>query len=75
MRLAFADVDPRDVRRMVGENAAALYGFDLEKLRPAAEKLAITPELVSTPLDVIPDSTCHTFQMARYERAQRQPAA
>jgi predicted TIM-barrel fold metal-dependent hydrolase len=71
MRLAFADVDPREVRLMLGENAANLYGFDLEKLRPEAEKIGITPALVATPLDEIPDSTCHTFQMARYERSQR----
>jgi predicted TIM-barrel fold metal-dependent hydrolase len=75
MRLAFVDVDPGEVRKMVGENAAALYGFDLEALRPKAERIGITPELVATPLDEIPDSTCHTFQMARYERAQRRPSA
>ncbi len=67
--LAFSDVDPTEVRMMLGENAAALYGFDLESLRPAAEKLGITPEMVSVPLDEIPaDSACPTFQRARYER-------
>ncbi len=71
MRLAFADVDPTETRMMLGENAAALYGFDLEKLRPVAEKLGITPDLVSTPLDEIPaDSACPTFQRVRFERAR-----
>ena len=71
LRLAFSDVDEREVRMMLGENAAKLYGFDLEALRPAAEKLGITPELVRVPLDEIPaDATCPTFQRARYERAQ-----
>ena len=70
MRLAYADVDENEVRMMLGENAAKLYGFDLEALRPAAEKLGITPELVRQPLDEIPaDSMCPTFQRARYERA------
>jgi hypothetical protein len=58
---------------MLGENAAKLYGFDLEALRPAAEAAAITPELVARPLpvDEIPaDSTCITFQRARFERAR-----
>ena len=56
---------------MVGENAAKLYGFDLGALRPAAEAAAITPDLVSTPLDEIPaDSTCITFQRARFEQAR-----
>jgi hypothetical protein len=71
MQLAFSDVDPAEVRMMLGENASRLYGFDLEALRPAAEKLGITPELVATPLEVIPaDATCPTFQRARYERAR-----
>ncbi len=68
MRLAFSDVDPKQVRMMLGENASALYGFDLEVLRPYAEKVEITPELVATPLEEIPDSACPTFQRARYER-------
>ncbi len=68
MRLAFSDVDPKEVRMMLGGNASALYGFDLEALRPYAEKVEITPELVATPLEEIPDSACPTFQRARYER-------
>jgi hypothetical protein len=56
---------------MLGENAASLYGFDLEALRPMAEKLGITPDLVRQPLEEIPaDSTCITFQRARYERSR-----
>lgn len=71
MRLAFSDVDPVEVRMMLGENAAALYGFDLQALRPAAERLHITPALVATPLDEVPaDSACPTFQRARYERGR-----
>jgi predicted TIM-barrel fold metal-dependent hydrolase len=66
MRFAFADVDEKEVRMMLGENAAKLYKFDLEKLRPLAEKINITPDLVKVPLDKIPeDSTCITFQRAR----------
>ncbi|NRA01015.1 MAG: amidohydrolase [Myxococcales bacterium] len=69
MRFAFSDLEEREVRMMLGENAAALYGFDLERLRPAAEKAAITPSLVANPLDEIPaDSTCITFQRARAEK-------
>jgi hypothetical protein len=69
MRLAFSDVNPTEVRMMLGENAAKLYGFDLDALRPEAEELGITPEMVSVPLDEIPaDSACPTFQRARYER-------
>jgi len=55
---------------MLSENAAALYGFDLDALRSRAEDVAITPSLVREPLDEIPaDSTCITFQRARAEKA------
>ena len=70
MRFAFADVPEDEVRMMLGENAAALYGFDLDALRSRAEEVAITPSLVREPLDEIPaDSTCITFQRARAEKA------
>ena len=70
MRLAFSQLDPAEVRMMLGENAAKLYGFDLAKLRAAAERVGITPSQVRVPLDEIPDSSCPTFQIARYERAR-----
>jgi predicted TIM-barrel fold metal-dependent hydrolase len=72
MRFAFSDITEAEVRMMLGENAANLYGFDLEKLRPMAAQLGITPDLVSVELDEIPaDSTCITFQRARFEQAQK----
>ena len=70
MRLAFSGVDPAEVRQMLGENAAKLYGFDLAALRPLAERAGITQALVAQPLDEIPDSACPTFQIARWERMQ-----
>jgi hypothetical protein len=42
---------------MLGENAARLYGFDLEALRPLADRIGNDHELVSEPLDENPDST------------------
>ncbi len=76
MRYAFSDIDEKEVRMMLGENAAKLYGFDLAALRPAAEEAAITPSLVAKPLDEIPaDSTCITFQQARYEKMVGKRAA
>jgi len=70
MRFAFAEVPEEEVRMMLSENAAALYGFDLDALRSRAEEVAITPSLVREPLDEIPaDSTCITFQRARAEKA------
>jgi predicted TIM-barrel fold metal-dependent hydrolase len=69
MRLAFSEVPEPEVRMMLGENAAKLYGFDLDALRPSALEADIRPELVATPLDEIPaDSQCLAFQRARMER-------
>lgn len=70
MRFAFSELPEDEVRMMLGENAAKLYGFDLEALRPAANEAKITPELVATPLEEIPaDSTCLAFLRARAEQA------
>lgn len=70
MRFAFSELPQDEVRMMLGENAAKLYGFDLDALRPAANQANITPELVATPLEEIPaDSTCLAFLRARAEQA------
>jgi predicted TIM-barrel fold metal-dependent hydrolase len=50
LRLAFAGVDEDEVRAMVGGNAAALYGFDLEALAPVAAEVGPTVEELATPL-------------------------
>jgi len=72
MRFAFSELSEKEVRMMLGENAAKLYQFDLEKLRAAANRINITPDLVKVPLDKIPeDSTCITFQRARMEQLFR----
>jgi predicted TIM-barrel fold metal-dependent hydrolase len=70
MRLAFSELPEREVRMMLGENAAKLYGFDLAKLEAAAARVGITPAQVKVPLDEIPTSACPTFQIAKYERAR-----
>jgi hypothetical protein len=48
--LSFAAVDPVEVQMMLGGNAAALYGFDLEALRPLATGIGPTVEEVARPL-------------------------
>ena len=46
----FNAVDPAETRAILGENAARLYQFDLEKLKPLAEKCGPTPDEVGVPL-------------------------
>ncbi len=74
LRLTFSDIPERERRMLFAENAAALYGFDLEKLRPMAEKYGPTPEQIDTPLphgEIPRDSTCYLFQAARRSGEKR----
>ncbi len=69
LRLTFADVAERERRMLFGENAATLYNFDLDKLKPLADLYGPTPEQIDQPLtrDEIPrDATCSLFQSALY---------
>ena len=50
IRLSFAGVDPAEVQMMLAGNAAALYGFDLDALRPLAKGIGPLVEEVARPL-------------------------
>ena len=50
IRLTYADVDPAELRLILGGNAAALYGFDLDALQPIADKVCPTIEEVARPI-------------------------
>jgi hypothetical protein len=54
LRLAFSDWDEADVRRVVTDNAARVYGFDVDALKPVAEKVGPSPEEIRMPLDQVP---------------------
>jgi predicted TIM-barrel fold metal-dependent hydrolase len=70
LRLAFAGVPEPEVRAMVGENAARVYGFDLDALAPLADRFGPSPAEVAAPLlpDEIPDESlrCPAFAAARF---------
>jgi predicted TIM-barrel fold metal-dependent hydrolase len=44
LRRTYHDVPVAETRRMIGAATAEVYGFDLDTLRPIAEKIAVTPE-------------------------------
>ena len=44
LKKTFHDVPIEETRRMVGLNTAEVYGFDVDALRPLADKIAVTPE-------------------------------
>jgi predicted TIM-barrel fold metal-dependent hydrolase len=54
IRMTFAGVDPIEVRAMVGENAARVYGFDLDALAPLAAEYGPTVDEVMGGLDAVP---------------------
>jgi len=65
LRRTFHDVDRKEVRMMLGENAAKLYGFDLGKLAPIAERVCPTPDEVGVPLrpeEMPTDSPSNAFR-------------
>jgi predicted TIM-barrel fold metal-dependent hydrolase len=55
IRMTFAGVPEPEVRAMLGENAAAVYGFDLERLAPLAERFGPRVDDVMAGLDVVPE--------------------
>jgi predicted TIM-barrel fold metal-dependent hydrolase len=67
LRLTFADMPEARRRKVLGLNAAKVYKFDLEALRPLAARYGPTPAQVDQPLprDQIPtDSLCYLFANA-----------
>ncbi|MBV8952477.1 MAG: amidohydrolase [Actinobacteria bacterium] len=44
LRSDFGDVPVEDARKMLGETAARCYGFDLDALRPIADRIGPTPQ-------------------------------
>jgi predicted TIM-barrel fold metal-dependent hydrolase len=55
LRRAFAEWDPAEVRQVVTDNCAAVYGFDPTVLDPIADRVGPTVEQVAQPLDAVPD--------------------
>ena len=71
LRLTFNDISEKDRRLLLCENAAELYNFDLEKLRPLANQYGPTPSQVDQPLarEEIPvDATGVIFRNALFNQ-------
>lgn len=54
LRQVMCDLDEAEKRRILGENAAALFGFDLDALAPLAARYGPTVEELAQPLDELP---------------------
>jgi predicted TIM-barrel fold metal-dependent hydrolase len=67
LRLTFGSLADDVRRKVLGENAAELYNFDLQALEPLAAEFGPTAEQIETPLpkdDIPRDSSCYLFQNA-----------
>jgi hypothetical protein len=54
LRRAFAGTEPAELQRLLAGNAAAVYGFDLERLQPVADRVGPSVEELSAPLTAVP---------------------
>jgi predicted TIM-barrel fold metal-dependent hydrolase len=73
LRQVFHSVGAADMRAILGENAAKLYDFDLEALKPLAEQYGPTVEELSQPLDALPADANEA--LLRVKRQQDEMAA
>jgi predicted TIM-barrel fold metal-dependent hydrolase len=53
----FAGIDQAEVARMIGLNAAEVYGFDLDLLRPIADRIGPEVHAVAAGIETIPASS------------------
>jgi predicted TIM-barrel fold metal-dependent hydrolase len=64
----FQGVDPTEVQKIIGGNAARVFGFDLDVLVPLAEKFGPTVEELFKPMaasELPEDDHCETFTQKR----------
>jgi hypothetical protein len=55
LRQVFHAVGEAELRRILAENAATLYGFDLDALAPLAEQYGPRVDEIAQPLDALPE--------------------
>jgi hypothetical protein len=56
LRQVLPGIEPDEKQRILGENCAKLYDFDLAKLAPLAVKFGPTVTELDEPLDRLPDN-------------------
>ena len=54
LRQTMSGLEPDTVQRMLAGTAAELYGFDLAKLQPLADRVGPTVADIATPLTSLP---------------------
>ena len=70
LQLTFKDIPENERRMILGENAAELYKFDLNKMMVKAKEFGPTAAQINEPLEHIPEDTgCYLFVNAREAQA------
>jgi predicted TIM-barrel fold metal-dependent hydrolase len=64
LRQVFNKVGEADMRKILGENAAKLYGFDMAALAPLAEQYGPTIAEIAQPLTELPENPNSALQRA-----------
>jgi hypothetical protein len=64
LRHSFKGWSESDLRKVLSENVAGVYGFDLEALAPIAAKIGPTVAEIAEPLTEVPDHQSPAFQRA-----------
>lgn len=71
LRAGFGDKPVDEARAMIETNAADFFGFDLDALRPLADRIGPRVDEVARPIapDDYPPSTCNAFDKAQVLRS------
>ena len=70
LRQVMHDLAPEQIQEIVGGNAAEVYGFDLEALRPAATRFGPTVAEIAQPLGELPEHPNEALQRSARELAK-----
>jgi predicted TIM-barrel fold metal-dependent hydrolase len=69
LRACFAGAPPARVQQLIGTTAADVYGFDLAKLAPVADRVGLRVDEISQPLSSFPkvpeETVCPVFTKLR----------
>ena len=66
LRATFSDVPTDEVETILSRTAARVYSFDLDLLRPIADRIGPPVSEIHTPIEVYPaDSFCNAFDRNR----------
>ena len=67
MRQVLGHLPPEQIQQLVGGNAAELYGFDMEALRPAAQRYGPTVAEIAEPLEELPEGANEALRRSARE--------